>query len=88
MPKIFVGNIPFVAAETDLQEWVESQGFPVESAQIIRDRTTGTPRGFGFVLLREESNLKDAIRILNGQPMSGRRLTVGEAAPLPTRSRP
>jgi RNA recognition motif-containing protein len=55
MSKLFVGNIPFTAADADLQEWVESQGFPVESAEIIRDRTTGIPRGFGFVLLREES---------------------------------
>jgi cold-inducible RNA-binding protein len=86
MQKLFVGNIPHTAAEGDLQEWVESQGFPVESAEIIRDRSTGAPRGFGFVLLREQSNVKDAIRLLNGQSMRGRRMTVGEAAPLLTRS--
>jgi cold-inducible RNA-binding protein len=86
MLKLFVGNIPHAAAEADLQEWVESLGFPVESAEIIRDRSTGTPRGFGFVLLREQSQVKEAIQLLNGQSMRGRRMTVGEAAPLPTRS--
>jgi len=86
MLKLFVGNIPNAAAEADLQQWVESQGFPVESAEIIRDRTTGAARGFGFVLLREESKVKDAIRLLNGQSMRGRPLTVGEAAPLLARS--
>jgi RNA recognition motif-containing protein len=86
MSKLFVGNIPFTAADADLQEWVESQGFPVESAEIIRDRTTGIPRGFGFVLLREESKVRDAIRLLNGQSMGGRPLTVNEAAPPLNRS--
>ena len=86
MQKLFIGNIPHTAAAADLQEWVESQGFSVASTQIIRNRATGAPRGFGFVLLREESKVKDAIRLLNGQPMRGRRLTVGEAAPLPARS--
>ena len=81
MAKLFVGNIPFTAGDGDLQEWVESQGFPVESAQIIRDRATGVPRGFGFVLLREESKVKEAIRLLNGQAMGGRPLTVNEAVP-------
>ena len=66
MTKLFVGNIPHAAAEADLQEWVESLGFPVESAEIIRDRSTGMPRGFGFVLLREQSQVKQAIQLLNG----------------------
>jgi cold-inducible RNA-binding protein len=89
MSKLFVGNIPFAAADADLQEWVEAQGFSVESAEIIRDRTTGVPRGFGFVLLREESKIKEAIRLLNGQSMGGRALTVNEAVPpLQRSSRP
>ncbi|PYR85410.1 MAG: RNA-binding protein, partial [Acidobacteria bacterium] len=51
MPKLFIGNIPHASSDTELQEWVESQGFQVESAQIIRDRSTGQSRGFGFVVL-------------------------------------
>ena len=49
MLRLFVGNIPHVSSDVELQEWVESQGFHVESAQVIRDRTTGHSRGFGFV---------------------------------------
>ncbi len=55
MPKLFIGNIPHASSDTELQEWVESQGFQVESAQIIRDRSTGQSRGFGFVVLNEET---------------------------------
>ena len=44
MPKLFIGNIPHASSDAELQEWVESQGFQVESAQIIRDRSTGPGR--------------------------------------------
>ena len=81
MPKLFVGNIPHASSDGELQEWVESQGFQVESAQIIRDRSTGQSRGFGFVMLNDEWKLKDAINALNGLRMGGRVLTVNEALP-------
>jgi len=81
MPKLFVGNIPHASSDVELQQWVEAQGFQVESAQIIRDRSTGQSRGFGFVVLNEEWKLKDAISALNGQRMGGRVLTVNEALP-------
>src|SRR5438093_12596896 len=81
MQKIFVGNIPHASSDTELQEWVESLGFQVESAQIIRDRSTGMSRGFGFVVLNEEWKLREAINALNGQRMGGRVITVNEALP-------
>jgi RNA recognition motif-containing protein len=87
MPKIFVGNIPHGSSEGELQQWVEAQGFACESAQIIRDRSTGQSRGFGFVVLNDEWKLKDAINALNGQRMGGRVLTVNEAVPQTPRAR-
>jgi len=86
MPKIFIGNIPHTSFDSELQQWVESQGFQVESAQVIRDRSTGQSRGFGFVVLNEAWKVKDVIAALNGQRMGGRVLTVNEA--LPQTSRP
>ena len=81
MQKLFIGNIPHASSDTELQQWVESQGFNVDSAQIIRDRSTGQSRGFGFVVLNEEWKMKDAINAMNGQRMGGRVLTVNEALP-------
>ena len=81
MPKLFIGKIPHASSDAELQEWVESQGYQVESAQFIRDRSTGQSRGFGFVMLNEEWKLRDAINALNGQRMGGRVLTVNEALP-------
>ena len=87
MVKLFIGNIPHTFSDGELQHWVETQGFLVESAQIIRDRSTGQSRGFGFVFLNEGSKLKDAISALNGQRMGGRVLTVNEALPELSRNR-
>src|SRR2546421_9085475 len=86
MPKLFIGNIPHASSDTELQEWVEAQGFQVESAQIIRDRSTGQSRGFGFVVLGDGLKPQDAISALNGQRMGGRVLTVNEALPQPSRN--
>ena len=85
MAKLFVGNVPHASTDVELQEWVESQGFQVESAQIIRDRSTGQSRGFGFIVLNDSLKLKDAISALNGQRMGRRVLTVNEALPQPSR---
>jgi RNA recognition motif-containing protein len=79
MPKLFIGNIPHTASEIELKDWVEAHGFKVESAQTIRDRSTGQSRGFGFVVVSDGLNAKDVIAALNGQRMGGRVLTVSEA---------
>ena len=86
MPRLFIGNIPHASSDAELQQWVETQGFQVESAQIIRDRSTGQSRGFGFVVINETTKARDAISALNGQRMGGRVLTVNEALPQARRS--
>jgi len=87
MARLFIGNIPHSSSEDELERWVESQGFRAESAEIIRDRSTGFSRGFGFVTLTEEWRLREAIDALNGQRMGGRILTVNAAVPIPRSSR-
>jgi len=86
MQKLFVGNIPHASSDVELQQWIESQGFQVESAEVIRDRSTGHSRGFAFVVLNEKSKIKDAIAALNGKRLGGRILTVNEAVPRADRS--
>ena len=84
MSKIFVGNLPHAAIDDNLKAWVEEHGFAVECAEIIRDRSTGHSRGFGFVTLQESWREGEAISALNGKRMEGRILTVNKAVPLPT----
>jgi RNA recognition motif-containing protein len=81
MSRLFVGNIPHASSDADLKTWVEAQGLVVDSVQIVRDRSTGMSRGFGFVVLKVNGRLQEAISLLNGQRMGGRILTVNEALP-------
>jgi RNA recognition motif-containing protein len=79
--KLFVGNLPHSITDSHLSEYVINAGFQVASAVVIRDKLTGTPRGFGFVELAEGEDLQRAIAGLNGQTLDGRTLTVNEAQP-------
>ncbi len=79
--KLFVGNLPHSATDASLGEFVTNSGFQVASATVIRDKFSGTPRGFGFVELAENEDIQRAIAGLNGQSLDGRPLTVNEARP-------
>ena len=79
--KLFVGNLPYTATDTNLADFVANAGFRVASAVVIRDKMTGDCKGFGFVELAEGENLQRAIGSLDGRPMEGRPLTVNEARP-------
>jgi RNA recognition motif-containing protein len=76
--KIYVGNLPFSATESDLRSLFEPHG-DVASVNVITDRETGRPRGFAFVEMEEASSASNAIRALDGSDMGGRNLKVNEA---------
>src|SRR3989442_3348188 len=67
MARLYIGNLPHVTAEPELQTWVEQNGFKVESVQVIRDLDTGASRGFAFIELPEVRNAQEAVDALNGQ---------------------
>jgi len=79
--KLFVGNLAHSTTESGLSDFVTNAGFQVASAVVIRDKMTGSPRGFGFVELAEGQDMAGAIAGLNGQALEGRPLTVNEARP-------
>jgi cold-inducible RNA-binding protein len=79
--KLFVGNLPHEVTDNELHEFVSSAGLQAASAVVIRDKTTGQSRGFGFIELAEGEDMERAIAGLNGQTLQGRRLTVNEARP-------
>ena len=77
MTKIYVGNLPFSANESEVRELFGQHG-TVESVSLITDRDTGRPRGFGFVEM-SRADASRAIQNLNGKDMGGRPLRVNEA---------
>lgn len=79
MKRIYVGNLPFSANEDDVRELFADHG-DVNEVDLIMDRQSGRPRGFGFVEMPTEE-ADEAIQVLNGTSMDGRQLTVNEARP-------
>ena len=81
---IYVGNIPYAATETDLEELFQEYG-PVATATIIRDRKSGRSKGFGFVEMENQEDSERAIEALDGQDSMGRPLKVNPARPQDSR---
>jgi RNA recognition motif-containing protein len=78
--KLFVGNLSFNITENDLQDAFAAHG-TVTEANLMMDRMTNRPRGFGFVTMSSAEEAQKAIDALNGKEMDGRALTVNVAKP-------
>jgi RNA recognition motif-containing protein len=83
--KLFVGNLSFNITENDLQDAFAAFG-TVTEANLMMDRTTNRPRGFGFVTMSSAEEAQKAIDGLNGKDLDGRTLTVNIARPREERS--
>ena len=77
---LYVGNLSYNTTQEKLQELFEVYG-EVTSVNIITDRATGRPRGFGFVEMATEEAARAAIAGMDGEEVDGRALTVNEAKP-------
>jgi len=78
--KLFVGNLSFETTENDLQDAFAAHGTVTET-NLMMDRVSGRPRGFGFVTMSSPEEAQKAIAALNGSQLGGRALTVNVAKP-------
>ena len=78
--KLFVGNLSFNTTENDLQDAFAAHGTVIE-ANLMVDRMSGRPRGFGFVTMSTPEEAQKAIAALNGKQLDGRTVTVNIARP-------
>jgi RNA recognition motif-containing protein len=83
--KLFVGNLPYAANETDVQTFFSSQGVTVDTVTVMRDRFTGQARGFGFVEIQDEAAAQQAVENCHGKDLMGRTVVVNEARPMASR---
>lgn len=86
--KLYVGNLPYQASESDLESWFSQSGISVDSVNVMRDRFSGEARGFGFVEIGNDQEAERAISLCNGKELMGRTLVVNEARPLGSGSAP
>ncbi len=77
MKSVYVGNLPYSATENEIRDLFSPFG-DVQGINLIVDRETNRPKGFGFVQMDDEG-ASAAIRALDGQQFGGRRLRANEA---------
>lgn len=75
---IYVGNLPFTITDDKLKDLFVGFG-EVTKINLITDRATGEPRGFGFVEMPTQSEAEAAIKGLNGTSVGGMAIQVNIA---------
>jgi len=83
--KLYVGNLSYGTTQESVRELFEQVG-EVAEVNLITDRDSGRPKGFGFVEMATEEGAQEAIRRFNGFNLDSRPLTVNEARPREERS--
>ena len=78
--KLFVGNLPWAATESDIRAHF-SQAGEVVSVEVMMDKFTGRPRGFAFVTMGNAQQAQDAIAKTENVDFMGRPLKVNVARP-------
>jgi len=78
--KLFVGNLPWAATESDIRAHF-SQAGEVVSVEVMMDKFTGRPRGFAFVTMGNAQQAQDAIAKTENIDFMGRPLKVNVARP-------
>ena len=82
--KIYVGNLSYDVAESDLEQAFGEFG-QVSSVSLIKDKQSGESKGFGFVEMPEVSEGQAAVKEMNGKEFMGRELKVDQAKERPAR---
>jgi len=77
--RLYVGNLPFSVTAEEIRTHFAPFG-TVTDVNLVSDRETGRPRGFGFVDMDGEA-IQSVIEALDGENFGGRTLRVNEARP-------
>lgn len=78
--KLYVGNLAFSTTEDELRTLFGQAG-TVTSVIIIKDRDTGSSKGFGFVEMGSQAEAEKAIKMFNGFSLGNREIKVNPARP-------
>ena len=77
---VFVGNLPYTADESSLQEHFSSvcdlQIEDIEGVRIVRDKETFLAKGFGYVLFRDRQIVPTALKLAHDTKYMDRPLRV------------
>ena len=78
--KLFLGGVPGYLSEEQVRELVQSFGV-VKAFNMVKDKETGLPKGYGFFEYSDPAATEPAIRGLNGMRLGDKMLTLKLAGP-------
>ena len=76
--KLHIGNLPFNVTQAQIRALFSEAG-EITEINLITDRYTGTPKGFGFIEMATDEGAAEAVKRFNGYTLDSRNLTVAEA---------
>ncbi|XP_022093735.1 RNA-binding motif protein, X chromosome-like isoform X2 [Acanthaster planci] len=76
--KIFLGNLSFDTDEKKLQDMFAKVG-PIDQLLLMRDKESGTSRGFAFITYVNANDAKDAVSRYNESELDGKFIKVDMA---------
>ena len=83
--KLYVGNLSYATREEELRTLFAQAG-TVTSVALIKDRDTGSSKGFAFVEMTTQAEAQTAISMFHNYQLGERPLTVNMARPREERS--
>jgi RNA recognition motif-containing protein len=78
--KLYVGNFSYETTEVDLRSLFTQAG-TVNEVALIKDRDTGSSKGFAFITMSSQEEANKAISQFNGRNLGSRELKVNMARP-------
>lgn len=78
--KIHVGNLSYDVTDEDLRSAFASYG-EVASANVVKERSSGQSKGFGFVEMLNNSEADKAMKALNGTRLKDQLMKLSQAKP-------
>lgn len=76
--KLYVGNLSYDTTSEQLKAMFSEAG-QVVLVELIKDRDTGSSKGFGFITMGSQADASKAITMFDGKEMGGRPLKVNTA---------
>ncbi|MFT4540814.1 MAG: cold-inducible RNA-binding protein [Planctomycetota bacterium] len=77
--RLYVGNLSYDSTDESVRAAFGEDGRTVAEVQVMVDRETGRPRGFGFVEMASDQDAQAAIEAMDGADLDGRSIKVNEA---------
>lgn len=74
---IYVGQLPDNVAESELKELFSEFG-EIAGINLVMDRYSGRPKGFGFIDMPNNSEADKAIKALNKSMFRGKEIKVNQ----------